>query len=259
MPEPETDVHPAARAFGDVAAMYDRGRPDYPEAAVWHLTERLGLSAGRRVVELGAGTGKFTRALARTDAEVIAIEPSEGMRAVFRERVPDVELHPGGAEAIPLPTESVDAVVAAQAFHWFRQPQSLDEIARVLRPSGGLGLIWNLRDETVEWVAAFGRILDAYNEPGLPRTRQGAWKLAVERHPAYTPLESASFPSSQEGDVPTFLDRALSVSFIARQPPEVRAKVAEAVRTLLANDPATAGRERVTMPYVTEVYWTHRR
>ncbi|MCI4322101.1 MAG: methyltransferase domain-containing protein, partial [Thermoplasmata archaeon] len=114
MPEPEIEVHPAARSFGDVAEMYDRGRPEYPEAAVRHLAERLALGPGRRVVELGAGTGKFTRALARTGAEVIAVEPSEGMRAVFRERLPKVELRTGGAEAIPLPNESVDAVVSAQ-------------------------------------------------------------------------------------------------------------------------------------------------
>ncbi|MCI4362389.1 MAG: class I SAM-dependent methyltransferase [Thermoplasmata archaeon] len=239
--------------------MYDRGRPEYPQAAVHCLAERLGIGEGRRVLELGAGTGKFTRALARMGAEVIAVEPSEGMRAVFRERVPAVELRAGGAESIPLPNESVDAVLSAQAFHWFRQPQSLEEIARVLRPGGGLGLIWNLRDETVDWVAAFGRILDAYNDPAVPRTRQGAWKMAVEHHAGFAPLERASFPSSQDGDVPTFVDRALSVSFIARQPAEVRANVAEAIRALLASDPATAGRERITMPYVTEVYWTRRR
>lgn len=252
------DVHPLARAFDTVGPEYERGRPDYPPEAVRFLAEVLDLRPGRTVVELGSGTGKFTRALRPVGVRVVAVEPSEGMRAVFRAQLPDVEVRDGSSEAIPLPDGSVDAVVVAQAFHWFRQPQSLDEIARVLHPNGGLGLVWNRRDATVPWVAAFGEVLDAYDPGNVPRTHHGEWKAAFEVHPHFSLPERKEFSWTHEGDAATFVDRALSVSFIASQPPEVRAHVAEAVRRLLAEHPDTRGRGRHEMPYRTHVYWVHR-
>jgi SAM-dependent methyltransferase len=253
-----SNVHPLARAFDAVGPEYERGRPDYPPDAVQFLVETLGLGPGRTVVEVGSGTGKFTRALRPSGSRLIAIEPSGGMRAVFRSQLPDVELRDGSAEAIPLPNASADAVVVAQAFHWFRQPESLDEIARVLRLSGGLGLVWNRRDTTVPWVAAFGEILDAYDAGHVPRTHKGAWKAAFEVHPHFSPPESKVFRWTHEGDAATFVDRALSVSFIASQPPDVRAHVADEVRKLLADHPDTKGRDRFQMPYRTHVHWAVR-
>jgi SAM-dependent methyltransferase len=252
------DVHPLARAFNTVGPEYERGRPEYPPEAVRFLADVLGLGPGRTVVELGSGTGKFTRALRTTGVRIVAIEPSEGMRSVFRAQLPEVELHDGRAEAIPLPDASADSLVVAQAFHWFRQPQALDEIARVLRPDGGLGLVWNRRDVTVPWVAAFGEILDAYDAGEVPRTHKGAWKSAFEAHPHFSPPESRVFTWTHEGDVATFVDRAISVSFIASQLPEVRARVADAVRALLADHPDTKGRDRFQMPYRTHVHWVRR-
>jgi SAM-dependent methyltransferase len=252
------DVHPLARAFDTVGPEYERGRPDYPPEAVRYLAEVLGLGPDRTVVDLGSGTGKFTRALRPLGAHLIAIEPSEGMRAVFRSQLPDVEVRDGSAEAIPLPDGSADAVVVAQAFHWFRQPAALDEIARVLRPDGGLGLVWNRRDTTVPWVGAFGEILDTYDAGHVPRTHKGVWKAAFETHPHFSPPERKVFTWTHEGDVATFVDRALSVSFIASQPPEVRAQVANAVRKLLAEHPDTKGRDRFQMPYRTHVHSVRR-
>jgi SAM-dependent methyltransferase len=254
-----SDVHPLARAFDTVGPEYERGRPDYPPEAVRYLAEVLALGPDRTIVELGSGTGKFTRALRPLGGRLVAVEPSAGMRAVFRAQLPEVEVVDGSAEAIPLPDGSADAVVVAQAFHWFRQPRSLDEIARVLRPNGGLGLVWNRRDATVPWVAAFGAILDTYDAGHVPRTHKGAWKAAFEVHPNFAPPESTVFEWTQEGDAATFVDRALSVSFIASQPPEVRASVAEAVRRLLAEHPDTKGSDRFRMPYRTHVHWTRRR
>jgi SAM-dependent methyltransferase len=255
----DSAVHPAARAFGSVGPEYERGRPEYPAEAVERLVETLALRPGRVVVEIGSGTGKFTRSLRSTGARVIAVEPSDGMRAVFRSQLPDVELLEGSAESIPLADGVADAVVVAQAFHWFRQPAALDEIARVLRPGGGLGLVWNRRDETVPWVAEFGQILQEFDDGTVPRTHRELWKSAIAAHPGFAPLESIVLTWSQEGDVATFVDRALSVSFVASQPPEIRARVAEAVRRLLAEHPATAERTLFRMPYRTHVHWTHRR
>jgi ubiquinone/menaquinone biosynthesis C-methylase UbiE len=256
---PEPSVHPAARAFGSVAQTYDRSRPVYPADSVQFLTSVLDLRSGRRVVELGSGTGKFTRSLLGAGATVVGIEPSEGMRAVFRAQLPDVEVLAGTAESIPLPDATADAVVAAQSFHWFRQPEALDEIARVLRPNGGLGLIWNLRDVRVPWVSEFGKILDPYEVADVPRTQHEGWKAAFANHSSFPPPQLAEFSTEQTGDVELFVGRALSVSFAASQPEREREHIAAAVRTLLATHPDTRGRSTFTMPYRTTVYWCHRR
>ncbi len=115
-----TKVHAtAAKGYGSGANVYARGRPEYAREAVDHLTAALDLRPGRRVLEIGAGTGKLTRALAGTGASTVAVEPVGAMRARLAEAVPSAEVLEGSAELLPLPNASVDAVVVAQAFHWF--------------------------------------------------------------------------------------------------------------------------------------------
>ena len=146
-----------ARSFGAVADRYARARPGYPPAAVEWLLEA---APGRAVVDLAAGTGKLTQVLVEAGAEPVAVEPDAGMRAALATAAPGVEILAGTAEAIPLPDASADAVLVAQAFHWFDARRACDEIGRVLRPGGVLGLLWNLRDGSVPWVADLDRILD---------------------------------------------------------------------------------------------------
>jgi SAM-dependent methyltransferase len=136
-------IDPAAQSFASVAGVYERARPEYPEAAVDWLASRLDLGPGRTVVDLAAGTGKLTRMLVPTRARVIAVEPVPEMLAELRRAAPEAQALQGTAEAIPLPDAGADAVTVAQAFHWFDPPRALREIARVLRPGGRLGLIWN--------------------------------------------------------------------------------------------------------------------
>jgi ubiquinone/menaquinone biosynthesis C-methylase UbiE len=115
----------AARGFEAGADAYERGRPDYPPDAVEWLIAEAGLRPGRVVVDVGAGTGKLTRALLASGAEVVAIEPVAGMRAVFEREVPEATVRNGVAEALPLEDASAEAVVVAQAFHWFDGPKAL--------------------------------------------------------------------------------------------------------------------------------------
>ena len=143
----------AARGFARAPADYERGRPDYPAEAIAWLAQALALGPGRRVLDLAAGTGKLTRALAATGAEVVAVEPVDEMRAFI-----EAEALAGTAEAIPLPAAAVDAVTVGQAFHWFRGDEALAEIHRVLRPHGRLGLVWNLRDSANPFMAALSEL-----------------------------------------------------------------------------------------------------
>src|SRR5215475_2957515 len=151
------DEHPRARAvsFGAVADAYERGRPPYPPTAIdWLLP-----AGAARVLDLGAGTGKLTRQLAGRGLDVTAVEPSEAMREQLRGAVPGIRSLEGTAERIPLPGGSVDAVLVAQAWHWVDPARAVPEVARVLRPGGQLGLLWNVRDERADWVAALSVIL----------------------------------------------------------------------------------------------------
>lgn len=260
-------THPAVRGFDRAAETYERGRPDYPAAAVEALGRALHLHPGRTVVELGSGTGKLTRLLARLGAARVAIEPTAGMRRVFERTVPDVPVLDGTAEEIPLPDGFADGVVAAQAFHWFDPDRALPEIARVLRPRGAVGMIWNLRDESVDWSRRLTEIIEPYRRPEpapkadtAPTTRDSRWRSTIGRSDSpFGPLHVRSFRHAQRAPRATFVLRVLSVSVIAVLPSAERRRVARRVREVLDTDPATRDRTIVEMPYRTEVYWARKK
>src|SRR5215218_6216935 len=131
-------VHSRARSFGRAAGSYELGRPGWPAEAVEIAARRLGLAGDAAVLDLAAGTGKLTRVLAERFASVTAVEPLDGMRAVLEAEVKGVRALAGTAEAIPLEAASVDAVFAAEAFHWFDAVRAVADMARVLRPDGGV-------------------------------------------------------------------------------------------------------------------------
>ncbi|HET9170684.1 MAG TPA: class I SAM-dependent methyltransferase [Actinospica sp.] len=137
-----------ATTFGAAAGDYDRYRIGVPDAVVDRLLPR-GLDA---VLDLGAGTGAMTRRLVGRAERVYAVDIDPRMLSVLTETCPEVEAYEGTAERIPLPDASVDAVVVASAWHWMRPESAIPEIARVLRPSGSLVIVWNRRDRSVPWV-----------------------------------------------------------------------------------------------------------
>jgi SAM-dependent methyltransferase len=162
-----------SRSFDRVAADYERHRPDYPAEALLWAAERLGLGGGARVLDLGAGTGKLARGLVALGFDVVAVEPGERMLEQLRAAVPGAEAHLGSAEQIPLPPASVDAACAGQAFHWFDRTRALPELHRVVRPGGGLALLWNWWDERDPLQRELGELVgyaghEPYREEELP-------------------------------------------------------------------------------------------
>ncbi len=251
-------IHQSAEAYQTAPEAYERGRPDYPPEAVRKLIEELGIHAGRAVLELGAGTGKFTRLLLPTQARVTAVEPVEGMRRKFSEVLPNVKVLAGTAEAIPLVDSSVDAVIAAQAFHWFEGYATLREIHRVLKSGGRLGLIWNVRDESVDWVRKLTDIIDVHAE-GTPRHRTGAWQKPFQETELFTPLQLCSFRYDHTGPPEMIVERVRSTSFISALPDATREQVLDQVRELVRTHPLTRDKSMVAYPYRTDVHWCQRR
>lgn len=243
-------IHKAAsEGYASVADVYARGRPGYPaDAATW-LRDVVGLRAGRTVIEIGAGTGKFLPLLLQTGAEVIALEPVDGMRAAIESHF-DVRTLGGSAEKIDLPDASVDAVVCAQSFHWFATAQAVAEFKRVLKPGGVLGLIWNGRDNAVLWVAAMSRIVDRH-EGDAPRYQSGNWRRVFPAD-GFTAMEEQHARNAHTGSPErVIIDRALSTSFIAALPAAQRGDVERELRQLIEATPELKGQAEITMPYDT--------
>jgi SAM-dependent methyltransferase len=242
-------IPPAVQAFARAADAYERGRPEYPPAAVRLIAERFDLRPGRTVLDLAAGTGKLTRPLLATGARVICVEPVAEMRA----RLPvEVEALDGVAEAIPLADGVVDAVTVGQAFHWFRPREALREIHRVLRPGGGLALVWNIRDERDPLQRAISELLDPLCG-STPQAGRADARARIAESGLFGPVEELRLPYGQELDADGIVDRFLSVSFVAAAPAERRAEIESALRRLVAGRP-----QPVHLAYTTELYVARR-
>ena len=249
-----TPIHPAAhKGFSHGAVVYAGGRPDYPSALLSWLRTALLLSGNSVAADLGAGTGKFTRLLMQTGAQVVAVEPVEAMRAQLIQGVPGIRALPGTADATTLNSGSVNAVTCAQAFHWFATREVLEEIHRVLAPEGRLGLVWNVRDESCDWVAAITALIAPY-EAGTPRFHTGAWGGAFTGE-FFSPPELTLFPHQHVGTPrQVIIDRTLSVSFIAALPDAEKAVVTRQLQTLIDTHPQLKDRSEITFPYRTHAY-----
>jgi SAM-dependent methyltransferase len=218
----------------------------------------LDLTPGRTVLDLAAGTGKLTRALAPTGAKLVAVEPVAAMRAKLADTSPEARVLAGTAERIPLADGSVDAVAVAQAFHWFDGDAALAEIHRVLRSGRRLGLVWNARDEAVPWVATLTELMEPHRGE-TPGYGAGGWRSAFERTTLFAPLERAQFRLEHELTPEGVVARVESVSFVAALPDGAREDVLGRVREFLAEQPETRGRTTIILPYRTDVYWCERR
>lgn len=243
-------VHAVASAgFGGEADAYERSRPSYPPDAVAWLLDHLGVGPGSVVVDLAAGTGKFTRLLASTAADVIAVEPVQGMHRVLHEVLPGVPLIAGTAEALPVATSSVDAVSIAQAFHWFDAGLAFAELARVLRPAGAVGIVWNARDRSVDWVDRVWAIMDEVEKRAPWRDHEN-WRDSVfGEPPGFLPVEAATFRHEHLTTPEGVIDRIRGVSHVAVLPPAEKDAVLARVHDVLASHPETRAHRELRIPY----------
>jgi SAM-dependent methyltransferase len=233
---------------------YERGRPGWPSevVAVAHL------APAAAVLDLGAGTGKLTRLLVPAFERVIAVEPAEAMRDLLVKLCPEADAHAGTGREIPMPDNSVDAVFAAQAFHWFDDELALAEIARVLGPGGPLVLMWNLPAEP--WAPSTVRAEELLNarapegelgyiplDLGGPRAGSG-WRPAVADAP-FEEFESRALPNPQVLDRDGLVSFYASMGWVADLPDAERLPLLAEVRSLLP--PAEYRRL-----WETHVHWT---
>jgi ubiquinone/menaquinone biosynthesis C-methylase UbiE len=242
----------AAAGFSQEAEAYEKGRPSYPAAAVEFVIDRLELVPGKSVLDLAAGTGKLTRLLVPSGARVIAIEPIAEMRAQLQERVPTALVLAGRAEQIPLPPASVDAATVAQAFHWFAAGEALQHLHRVLRPRGGLALIWNRRDLEDPVQVAVAEVVrkirpDESSHAGQP------WLDELRTTTLFGPVEEATFEFVEEIDAATLVGRTISISFVAALPLARKRAVAEEIERIAATLP-----ERFAVRYQTTIQVCYR-
>jgi SAM-dependent methyltransferase len=246
-------THPTAAAgFARAADDYERGRPGYPPEAIGHLAGELGLWDGTTVLDLAAGTGKLTRMLQATGATVIAVEPVAAMRRVLAETVPGVEVRDGTAESIPAADGALDAVTVAQAFHWFDAARALAEIHRTLRPGGGLGLVWNTFDASVDWVAALQALVHVYHR-GEPQYGRSGWREELAASGLFEPLTEHVSSHVHELSPADLLARIGSTSYIATLPDSDRELLFAEVSALVAEQPRP-----LELPYRTDTFVTRR-
>jgi len=221
----------ASTGFAHNTDRYHSSRPLYHQAVAERVLDRYGAGS---LIDLGAGTGIFTRQLTDLGGRVIAIEPVFSMRETLSQYVPEADIRVGSAENIPLDDHSVDTVVAAQSFHWFRATEALDEIYRVLRPGGHLVTVWNIRDNTVRWMAELTKLIDQYRN-GAPSQRDMRWRRAINADPRFGVIDEFRMANPVAANVNSVIDRVLSVSFINSLSPDKQEHIAANVREITAS------------------------
>eukprot|EP00834_Sanchytrium_tribonematis_P001817 NODE_47_length_32105_cov_1.240892.p16 type:complete len:249 gc:universal NODE_47_length_32105_cov_1.240892:5197-5943(+) len=238
----------AAQGFNHQVDAYDRGRPDYPADAILHLIHELNITNDMKLVDLAAGTGKFTKILSQhTNASITAIEPIENMRFKFQSHL-SIPILNGTAESIPLPNESIDVVFIAQAFHWFDANKALPEIHRILKPNGKLALIWNKMDLSCHWLFNVQEMINKHN-PGVLQYANTPWQSYFEASILFSTLNYKMLSIQHPATLQTVLDRATSISFISNLSNDEQETLKDEISNYLTKI------DFQFIPYHTDVFW----
>jgi SAM-dependent methyltransferase len=239
-------LHPLAEKFAAVADCYDRGRPEYAPAVVGALVDELRLGPSADVLDLAAGTGKLTRALLAADLDVVAVEPQPELRELLVASVGAERVRDGVAEKIPLADGSVDAVTVADGFHWFDRTAALAEIRRVLRPGGGLALLWAVPDwGGASWAHEVGTLMAGkrLESKEHPYFDGPPWQDAVRAADGWSEPREIRVTSTQPASPQRMVDYIGSVSWVAAMSERERGELLEQVGALV-----TAGETPAELP-----------
>jgi SAM-dependent methyltransferase len=255
-----SDLHALVSGFADVAAVYERGRPDYPPAVVERIVSELGAAARppARVLDLGAGTGKLTRPLLAAGLDVVGVEPLERMRAALARSVGSERALDGRAEALPFGDASLGGAVCAEAFHWFDGDRAAAELARVLRPGAGLVVTWLVHQgDEGPWTREVRAILEplwkAGSHPGIVEGRRGE---ALERQAGFAPVERGEVWFEDQLDREGLLAWFASFSVIGALPEAERADALGRIAAIV--DRHGAGDAPIRRRWRTDLWVTRR-
>jgi SAM-dependent methyltransferase len=237
----------ATAGFASGSDLYERARPGYSDESVSHLVGSLGIVPGSSVLDVASGTGKLTRCLVAAGARCVAAEPSASMRASFASILPDVPQVGADATHLPFATSTFDAVTVAQAFHWFAGTEAVVEFARVLRPGGGLGLIWNERDESDPLVAELTRISRWDQHQPYPVGRD--FGTVIDAAGRFGPVTRTRFHFVQLLDRTSFVEQVASRSYIVVLPEDRRRAILDGVAAL-----ADSLEEPIELPYLVDLF-----
>jgi ubiquinone/menaquinone biosynthesis C-methylase UbiE len=250
------DVNPvAAQGFQQAATVYEQARPSYPNELIDFIKTLH--DKPDIIIDLGAGTGKFTRLLAPLGArEIIAIEPVAAMRENLKTIPIITKIVDGTAEHIPFEDHSIDMILCAQSFHWFANHRALAEFNRVLKSNGLLVLVWNKDDNSQrQWAKDLSDYVDSFVSRKTPRYRTMIWKETFDDQNFFSELQHKQFSHTHRVTRDLALNRILSSSFVAAAPPEQQTKLKDDVRTRLDNVEEIRGLEEFDIYYDTNVYW----
>jgi SAM-dependent methyltransferase len=259
-----------ARGFDAWAGEYDRFRPGYPAELFETIRDRLELPGRPLVVDLGAGTGRASLAMAELDWRVTAVEPGRPMLDLLRARATDsgfvLSTVQADAEATGLDPASADLVTAAQAFHWFDKDRALDEIARILRPGGGVALFWNVRDrERSPFIADYDDLLGRHAAAGADTGRYEAvgrteTSQAFDRHAAaFDAPEVIHLQQEVQMTDEQFIGMAFTASYVrAGMSPETQDRFRIELGGLLGRHGLNDG-QAFAVPYRIELWIARRR
>lgn len=267
-------IHPIAQGGFDKldsSQIYERCRPSYSKEVVHFLLDKLGIATfgassnqPLRILELGAGTGKFTgtlqEVLRESKVQIIASEPLLSMREEFGKKHPDVAIKDFSAENIDLPNSTVHGVIAAQSFHWFANDKSISEIHRVLVPGGKLGLVWNRRDHSIPWLRELDEevVFPLYEQSNTPYQQSGEWEKVLSASDKFKPISNdESFKMEQTFNFDEFINRIMSISVVSVQSKEERQRTIDRIKLILSKHNMQE-KERLTVPYLVQIYWCQR-
>ena len=248
-------LHPSAqKGFSLGAELYQQVRPSYPpEILVW-LQDQLKVSENSTVIDLGSGTGKFLPFVLQTQAKVIAVEPVTAMREQLEQRYSTVECLQTSSDQLLVKDESINAIICAQSFHWFSNIETLKEMYRVLIPSGHLGLVWNQRDITVDWVKALADEIARF-EADTPRYHSEKWKQVFEQQQLFQFNGLQTFQLQHTGTVEQVVSkRLLSTSFIAAMPEHQQQQLKARFEQIVFDFTGLSTQDQIDFPYTTFAY-----